>query len=110
MASVTIEILKTLNVEKCKCTLVVAVALMVGGGEEVILAHGAVSVYRLSAPFNPVLQLQPPFLLFWRMNMFPPRTRVFYWNGAGQTVYGTVKQMAHTGDGTMVVNIRNDNG
>ncbi|KAJ7776082.1 hypothetical protein B0H14DRAFT_2964256 [Mycena olivaceomarginata] len=44
------------------------------------------------------------------MNMFPPGTRVFYWNGAGQTVYGTVKQMAHTGDGTMVVNIRNDNG
>ncbi|KAJ7772765.1 hypothetical protein B0H14DRAFT_2966136 [Mycena olivaceomarginata] len=44
------------------------------------------------------------------MNMFPPGTRVFYWNGAEQTVYGTVKQVAQTGDGTMVVNICNDNG
>ncbi|KAJ7882192.1 hypothetical protein B0H14DRAFT_2703934 [Mycena olivaceomarginata] len=43
------------------------------------------------------------------MNMFLPGTRVFYWNGAGQTVYGTVKKVAQTGDGTMVVNICNKN-
>ncbi|KAJ7875156.1 hypothetical protein B0H14DRAFT_2716656 [Mycena olivaceomarginata] len=44
------------------------------------------------------------------MDMFPPGTRVFYWNGAGQTVYGTVEQVAHMEDGSMVVNIRDDNG
>ncbi|KAJ7757857.1 hypothetical protein B0H14DRAFT_2976362 [Mycena olivaceomarginata] len=42
--------------------------------------------------------------------MFLPGTRVFYWNGAGQTVYGTVQQVAHMEDGSMVVNIRDDNG
>ncbi|KAJ7856850.1 hypothetical protein B0H14DRAFT_2752241, partial [Mycena olivaceomarginata] len=38
------------------------------------------------------------------------RTRVFYWNGAGQMVYGMVQQVAHMEDGSMVVNIRDDNG
>ncbi|KAJ6547062.1 hypothetical protein B0H19DRAFT_1266017 [Mycena capillaripes] len=42
--------------------------------------------------------------------MFPQGTRVFYWNGAGQTVYGTVQQVARTADGTIVVNIRTDSG
>ncbi|KAJ7831531.1 hypothetical protein B0H14DRAFT_2804584 [Mycena olivaceomarginata] len=42
--------------------------------------------------------------------MFPPGTRVFYWNGTGQMVYGTVQQVAHMEDGSIVVNIRDDNG
>ncbi|KAJ7684655.1 hypothetical protein DFH06DRAFT_14202 [Mycena polygramma] len=35
-------------------------------------------------------------------------TRVFFWNGAGQTVYGTVQQAMRTADGTAVLNIRID--
>ncbi|KAJ7804475.1 hypothetical protein B0H14DRAFT_2883840, partial [Mycena olivaceomarginata] len=39
-------------------------------------------------------------------------TKVFYWNGAGQTVhvYGTVQQVEHMEDGAMVVKVRDDNG
>jgi len=44
------------------------------------------------------------------MNMFPAGTRVFYWNGAGQTVYGTVQQVARAADGTVIVNIRTESG
>ncbi|KAJ7790344.1 hypothetical protein B0H14DRAFT_3570330 [Mycena olivaceomarginata] len=42
--------------------------------------------------------------------MFPRGTKVFYWNGTGQTVYGTVQQVEHMEDGTMVVKVRDDNG
>ncbi|KAJ7929222.1 hypothetical protein B0H13DRAFT_1964345 [Mycena leptocephala] len=44
------------------------------------------------------------------MNMFPPGTRIFYWNGANQAVYGTIQTVARTQDGTVVVNIRDDSG
>ncbi|KAJ7074270.1 hypothetical protein C8F01DRAFT_1242531 [Mycena amicta] len=45
------------------------------------------------------------------MNGFPqPGTRVFYWDGAGKTVYGTVQTVARSSDGTVIVDIRNDNG
>ncbi|KAJ6526737.1 hypothetical protein B0H19DRAFT_1196897 [Mycena capillaripes] len=42
--------------------------------------------------------------------VFPPGTRVHYWNGAGQKVYGTLQQEARTADGTIVCNIRTDSG
>ncbi|KAJ7875897.1 hypothetical protein B0H14DRAFT_2715084 [Mycena olivaceomarginata] len=42
--------------------------------------------------------------------MFPRGTKVFYWNGAGQTVYGTVQQVEHMEDGAMVVKVCDDNG
>ncbi|KAJ7445706.1 hypothetical protein B0H11DRAFT_1930404 [Mycena galericulata] len=39
---------------------------------------------------------------------FPAGTRIFYWNGAGQTVYGTVQRAARAADGTVVLEIRLD--
>ncbi|KAJ7724082.1 hypothetical protein DFH07DRAFT_971350 [Mycena maculata] len=40
------------------------------------------------------------------MNNFPAGTRVFYWNGAGQAVYGVVQRIARAADGSIVVEIR----
>ncbi|KAJ7349200.1 hypothetical protein DFH08DRAFT_959372 [Mycena albidolilacea] len=42
--------------------------------------------------------------------MFPAGTRVFYWNGAGATVYGTVERAARAADGTVIVDIKKDDG
>ncbi|KAJ7734182.1 hypothetical protein DFH07DRAFT_845000 [Mycena maculata] len=40
------------------------------------------------------------------MNNFPAGTRVAYWNGAGEMVYGTVQRSGRSRDGTMLLEIR----
>ncbi|KAK7015094.1 hypothetical protein R3P38DRAFT_1435537 [Favolaschia claudopus] len=42
--------------------------------------------------------------------MFPNGTRVFYWNAAGQTIYGTVQSSQRAADGTLILGIRTDGG
>ncbi|KAK7001563.1 hypothetical protein R3P38DRAFT_3049762 [Favolaschia claudopus] len=42
--------------------------------------------------------------------MFPVGTRCFYWNAAGQTVYGTVQNAIQTVQGTPIVTLRTDGG
>ncbi|KAJ7261325.1 hypothetical protein B0H12DRAFT_1069494 [Mycena haematopus] len=42
--------------------------------------------------------------------MFPVGTRVFFWNGNGATVYGTIQQVQRAADGTTIVNIKTDAG
>ncbi|KAJ7502674.1 hypothetical protein B0H11DRAFT_1989605 [Mycena galericulata] len=52
-----------------------------------------------------------PFFSTWKMasdNTFPAGTRVFYWNNAGQSVYGTVQRAARGADGELVVEIKVD--
>ncbi|KAJ7502684.1 hypothetical protein B0H11DRAFT_1989647 [Mycena galericulata] len=39
---------------------------------------------------------------------WPSGTRVSYWNGAGETVTGTVQRSARGADGTLVLEIRLD--
>ncbi|KAJ7502678.1 hypothetical protein B0H11DRAFT_2274793 [Mycena galericulata] len=41
-------------------------------------------------------------------NAFPAGTRVFYFNGAGQTVYGTVQRTMMNADGNSLVEVKVD--
>ncbi|KAF7358049.1 Pleiotropic drug resistance ABC transporter protein [Mycena venus] len=43
-------------------------------------------------------------------SILPAGTRVLYWDGAGQAVYGTIQQVASAPDGTLICSIKTDSG
>ncbi|KAF7345420.1 hypothetical protein MVEN_01560000 [Mycena venus] len=46
-----------------------------------------------------------------RIHPFEMGTRVFYWNGSGQAVYGTVQSLGRANDGTVIAEVKQqDNG
>nr|GAT59641.1 predicted protein [Mycena chlorophos] len=44
------------------------------------------------------------------MNGFAPGTRVFWWDGQGNTVYGTVRTVSRGADNTVYLDINRDSG
>ncbi|KAJ7093242.1 hypothetical protein C8R44DRAFT_815954 [Mycena epipterygia] len=45
------------------------------------------------------------------MNMsFPAGTRVWFWNGSGQPIYGSVTSSTRSADGTVLLTITTDSG
>ncbi|KAJ7731315.1 hypothetical protein DFH07DRAFT_847414, partial [Mycena maculata] len=41
---------------------------------------------------------------------FPTGTRVFFWDGQGQTVRGTVERISRAADGTVFLDVKEDGG